>query len=86
MTKKGKKTHGESFPATFKVSGGRLWKRKEEGVPGWTSEDDQFQILCGKGYVVLVSFEHDPVPGDDCEFWRKRFNTPAEAAEYAEQM
>jgi hypothetical protein len=62
------------------------WREKTTGVPGWSSEDGVFDILQGKGYVVLVSCEHDPVPGDDCLFWRKRFNTVEEAKAYAEKM
>ena len=43
-----------------------------------------YDILIGNGYVVLVSFTHEP-NDPDCEFWRKRFDTVKEAMEYAEQ-
>jgi hypothetical protein len=73
-----------SMPRNICLDGGRLWTRKDSGVPGYDSEDGDFQILQGNGYVVLVSFEHEPV--DDAEFWRKRFGTVKEAMEYAERM
>jgi hypothetical protein len=71
------------MPDTMQLPGGRLWNRKTEGVPGWSSADAQFDILEGKGYVVLVAFEHE---GDTSEFWRRRFTTVKEAMKYAEQM
>lgn len=63
----------------------KRWRRKEGGVKGWYCDHTaDMEILEGDGYVVLVSFEHDPV--DDAEFWRKRFDTVEEAMEYAEKM
>ncbi len=72
---------------TKRLLGGMLWTKKETGVPGWES-DGEFTILedVRRGTVVLVATEHDPLPGDDCEFWRKRFSSVTEAMEYAERM
>jgi hypothetical protein len=59
------------------------WLRKESGVKGYSSEDGNFDILIGNGYVVLVSFVHDSPAG---ESWRKRLKTVREAMEYAEMI
>ena len=66
--------------------GAMKWTRRNSGTKGYESEDGNYDILEGNGYVVLVSFIHDPRPGDDSEFWRKRFGTIKEAMEYAEKM
>ncbi len=71
---------------TKQLPGGRLWTEKTEGVPGWSSEDGDFDILLGKGIAVLVAFEHDPVPGSGQDFWAKRFATVEEAMRQAEMM
>lgn len=73
---------------TRQLDGCRLWNRKKEGLPGWSSADGSFDILEAPNgtYCVLVSFEHDQTPGDDCEFWRKRFRHVADAMEHAEKM
>jgi hypothetical protein len=73
-----------TFPRVLQLEGGRKWLRKEGGVKGYSSEDGNFDILQGNGYVVLVSFNHEPI--DDYEFWRKRFDTVKDAMEYAETM
>lgn len=64
--------------------GGRHWTRKASGGPGYSSDDGNYDIIQGNGYVVLVSMIHDPLPGD--EFWRKRFPTVKEAMEHVEKM
>lgn len=74
----------KTMPDGMQLNGGRPWKRKDAGVPGYSSEDGDFDILCGNGYVVLVSFVHDAPAGE--EFWRKRFDTVEAAMEYAETM
>ena len=71
---------------TKQLPGGRVWNEKTSGVMGWSSEDNDFDILVSNGYCVLVSFVHDPLPGDSSEFWRKRFDTVDEAMEHAEKM
>lgn len=69
---------------TLQIAGGQLWKRKKTGVDGYSSEDGNYDILIGNGYVVLVSFIHEP-DGDD-EFKRWRFRTINQAMEYAEMI
>jgi hypothetical protein len=74
------------LPKTKQLKGGQLWTRKKSGVDGYSSEDGNYDILINhdKGYVVLVSFQHEPI--DACEFWRKQFPTVEAAMEYAEKM
>lgn len=80
-------TWEQDTPTVRQLKGGRVWKRKAGGVSGWSYAED-YDILQSKDgrYCVLVSFIHDPLPGDDCEFWRKRFNSVTEAMEYAERI
>lgn len=76
-----------TMPKTMRLPrGGKLWTRKDHGVPGYSADDGNYDILLGEGYVVLVAFEHDPLHDDNSEFWRKRFPTAREAMEYAEKM
>lgn len=71
--------------ATKQIPGGRLWRRKTNKVPGW--ETDDFAIMeHSAGFVVFVSTIHDRVPGDDCEFYRRRFDTVEQAMEHAERI
>lgn len=73
-----------NMPKTFRHEDGRVWNRDLSGTPKYSSEDGKFDILIGNGYVVLVAFDHDPI--DDAEFWRKRFESIEDAADYAERM
>jgi hypothetical protein len=66
------------------IEGGRLWVVKDRGMPGWSSEDGNFDILQGDEFVVLVSFIHDP--NGDFEFWRQRCKNVREAMELAEKI
>lgn len=75
-----------NLPATMQIPGGQKWSRKESGVPGYSSACGNYDVLIGDGYVVLVSMIHDPLPGDNCDFWRKRFSTVGEAITYSESI
>jgi hypothetical protein len=73
------------MPQHISLEGGRPWTRKPSGVQGYSSDDGNYDILCGNGYVILVSFIHEPLKTGE-EFWRKRFKTVKDAVEYAERI
>lgn len=78
-------TEGKLLP-TRQLPGGKKWTLHESRTK-YEADGGEFDILLHPdGFVVLVSFIHEPKPDDDCEFWRGRFETIEEAMHQAERM
>ena len=73
---------------TKQLPGGRLWEKGRLFTESWEAEDGSFRIIPTKNGsdFLLISFDHDSVPGSGQDYWTKRFSTVEAAMDYAERM